>query len=67
MGIIKYLKFIIRDFIGLEDNYESLLSNQDKILEQLEKLEVNNQQTNYSDYLTLKNLLILLIFLGFIG
>ena len=64
MGIIKYLKFIIRDFIGLEDNYESLLSNQDKILEQLEKLEVNNQQTNYSDYLTLKNLL---IFLGFIG
>ena len=67
MGIIKYLKVIIRDFIGLEDNYESLLSNQDKILEQLEKLEVNNQQTNYSDYLTLKNLLILLIFLGFIG
>ena len=64
MGIIKYLQSIIRDFIGLEDNYESLLSNQDKILEQLEKLEVNNQQTNYSDYLTLKNLL---IFLGFIG
>ena len=70
MSIIKYLKFIIRDFIGLDNDYESLLANQNKILEQLqqlEKVELESQQTNYSNYLTLKNLMILLIFFGFLG
>lgn len=67
MEIVKYLKLIFSEFLEFDNDYKSLLSNQDKIFEQLEKLEINNQQTNYSDYLTLKNLLILLIFLSFIG
>ena len=61
---------MFREFLGLDNDYENLLSNQDKILEQLqqlEKSELENQQIHYSDYLSLKNLLILLIFLGFIG
>ena len=70
MNLIKYIKLSIREFIGLENDYESLISNQEKILQSLEKLEnieVENQQIYLSDYLTLKNLLILLIFLSFIG
>ena len=68
--MIKYIKFTIREFIGLESDYESLLSNQEKILQSLEKLEnleVENQQSNLSDYLTLKNLIYFLIFLSFLG
>ena len=64
--MIKYIKFTIREFIGLESDYESLLSNQEKILQSLEKLEnleVESQQSNLSDYLTLKNLIYFLIFL----
>ena len=70
MNIFKYIKLSIRKFIGLESDYESLLSNQEKILqllEKLENLEVENQQSNLSDYLTLKNLIYFLIFLSFIG
>ena len=70
MNIFKYIKLSIREFIGLESDYESLLSNQEKILQSLEKLEnleVENQQLNLSDYLTLKNLIYFLIFLSFIG
>ena len=70
MNIFKYIKLSIREFIGLESDYESLLSNQEKIiqsLEKLENLEVENQQLNLSDYLTLKNLIYFLIFLSFIG
>ena len=70
MNIFKYIKLSIREFIGLENDYESLLSNQKKILQSLEKLEnieVENQQSYLSDYLTLKNTLYFLIFLGFIG
>lgn len=70
MGIMKYLKIMFREFLGLDTDYENLLSNQDKILEQLqqlEKSELESQQTNYSDYLNLKNLMILLILLGFLG
>ena len=70
MNIFKYIKLSIREFIGLESDYESLLSNQEKILQSLEKLEnleVENQQSNLSDYLTLKNLIYFLIFLSFIG
>ena len=68
--MIKYIKLTIREFIGLENDYESLLLNQEKILqslENLENLEVENQQLNLSDYLTLKNLIYFLIFLSFIG
>lgn len=70
MNIFKYIKLSIREFIGLENDYESLIINQEKILQSLEKLEnieVENQQLNLSDYLTLKNTLYFLIFLGFIG
>ena len=70
MGIIKYLKFMFREFLGLDNDYENLLSNQDKILEQLqqlEKSELESQQTSYSDYLSLKNLILLLILLSFLG
>ena len=70
MNVFKYIKLSIREFIGLESDYESLLSNQEKIiqsLEKLENLEVENQQSNLSDYLTLKNLIYFLIFLSFIG
>lgn len=75
--MIKYLKFTIREFIGLENDYESLLSNQDQILEKLQQIEnlelanqsliISDQQTSYYDYLTLKNALWVLFFLGFIG
>ena len=67
MQVFKYIKFIIRDFIGLEGDYGIIVSDLDKIIEKLEKIEVESQQLNLSDYLTLKNLLILLIFLSFIG
>ena len=70
MNIFKYIKLSIREFIGLESDYESLLSNQEKILQSLEKLEnleVENQQSNLSDYLTLRNIIYFLIALSFIG
>ena len=70
MNIFKYIKLSIREFIGLENDYESLLSNQEKILQSLEKLEqieVESHQANVSDYITLKNILYFLIFLSFIG
>jgi hypothetical protein len=75
--MMKYIKFTIREFIGLENDYESLLSNQDQILDQLkqlEKLEIQNQELilegkkeSYYDYLTMKNALWILFVLGFIG
>ena len=48
MNVFKYIKLSIREFIGLESDYESLLSNQEKIIQSLEnqkiqKLKVNNQ------------------------
>ena len=58
MKVFKYIKFIIRDFIGLEDDYGIIVSDLDKIIEKLEKIEVESQQLNLSDYLTLKNLLL---------
>ena len=70
MNLIKYIKLSIREFIGLENDYESLISNQEKILQSLEKLEnieVENQQIYLSDYLTLKNILYFLILLSFLG
>ena len=67
MNMIKYIKLTIREFIGLESDYEALLSNQEKILQSLENLEVESQQLNLSDYLTLKNLIYFLIFLSFLG
>lgn len=75
--MLKYLKFAIREFLGIENDYESLLSSQDQILEklqQIENLELKNQELilegekkNYYDYLTVKNALWVLLFLGFIG
>lgn len=70
MNIFKYIKLTIREFIGLENDYEHISSNLDKIiqsLEKLEKIEIENQQISLSDYLTLKNLLYFLIILGFLG
>ena len=68
--MIKYIKYTIREFIGLKNDYESLLLNQEQILEKLqhlEKLEVMNQQSSYYDYLILKNLMWLFVILGFFG
>lgn len=70
MNILKYIKLSIREFIGLENDYESLLTNQEKIIQSLEKLEnieVETQQQNLYDYLTLKNLICFLILLSFVG
>lgn len=39
MNIFKYIKLLIREFIGLENDYESLIINQEKILQSLEKFE----------------------------
>ena len=72
--MLNYIKFTIRKFLELDDDYESLLSNQEKILDQLKNLEIQNQELilegkkeNYSDYLTLKNALWLLLILVFLG
>lgn len=75
--MLKYIKFTMREFLGLNNDYESLLSNQDQILEQLElikKVELENQtlileekRESYYDYLTIRNALWVLFFLGFIG
>ena len=73
MNIFDNIKYVIKNFIELDEDYKIILSNQDKIfekleqLEQLEKVKVESQQLNLSDYLTVKNLIYLLIFLGFIG
>lgn len=69
----KYLIFTFREFLGLNSDYESLLTNQTEILEKLEKLEstnnllIENQKESYLDYLTLKNFLILLLIFSIIG
>lgn len=75
--MLKYIKFTIREFLGLENDYESLLSNQDQILDQLkqlEKLEIQNQELileekkeHYYEYFNIKNALWVLFILGFIG
>jgi hypothetical protein len=38
------MKLLIRDFIGLENDYEVLLSKQEQILEKLEQLEIKNKK-----------------------
>ncbi|DAZ93510.1 TPA: hypothetical protein N0F65_000359 (mitochondrion) [Lagenidium giganteum] len=68
--MLKYIKFTIREFLGLENDYESLLSNQDQILDQLkqlEKLEIQNQELILEEYFNIKNALWVLFILGFIG
>ena len=70
MNLLKYLKFTIREFISLENDYQSIIENQEKILQSLEKLEnieVENQQLHVTNYLTLQNILYFLLFLGFLG
>jgi|688.fasta_scaffold446344_1 hypothetical protein len=75
-----YIKLLIRNFIGLDTDYESLLTNQEQILEKLEKLEQleqleiqnkklisDNENNNYYDYLTVKNALWVLFLLALIG
>ena len=62
-----FIKYTIKEIMGLTNDYESLLSNQDLILEKLEKLEIQNQTQSYYDYLTFKNLLYLLIILSLAG
>ena len=70
MSILKYIKLTIREFIGLENDYELLFSNKEKILQSLEKLEnleVESKQSNLYDYLTLRNVIYFLIFFSFVG
>ena len=72
MGIKKYIniKFRIKKFFGLNDNYESLLNDQKMLLKKLQKLknvEMQEYQSSYLDYLTLINLLYFIIFLSFLG
>ena len=55
MNIFKYIKLSIRKFIGLESDYESLLSNQEKILQSLEKLE-NLKVIGSNDIIEINNL-----------
>ena len=55
MNIFKYIKLSIRKFIGLESDYESLLSNQEKILKSLEKLE-NLKVIGSNDIIEINNL-----------
>ena len=55
MNIFKYIKLSIREFIGLESDYESLLSNQEKILQSLEKLE-NLKVIGSNDIIEINNL-----------
>ena len=64
MNIIKYIKLTIREFSDLENDYESLLSNQEKIIqssEKLENLKIEIQHQNLSDYLTLNKYFIYFI------
>jgi hypothetical protein len=67
----------MREFLELDNDFESLLSNQEELLSQLkniEKLEIQNQELilenkkeSYYDYLTMKNVLWMLFFLAFLG
>lgn len=34
--MLKYIKIMVKDFIGLKNDYESLLLNQENILEKLQ-------------------------------
>jgi hypothetical protein len=72
--IKKYMVFFLRDFLGFDEDFEHIISNQSQILEKishLEKMEIDNANINaessYYNYLTLKNLLYFLIFVGLIG
>ena len=79
--MIKFIKYTVREFLGLDNDYESLLTNQDKIMEQigqvgeqLKELEVENKEAlleqkndSYMQYLTLKNILWAVAFVGIIG
>lgn len=70
MWIIKSIQYAIRSFLELDNDYQTLLSNQKELLEelkQLKQLEIQTQQTSYLDYLTLKNALWVLFFIGLIG
>jgi hypothetical protein len=35
--MLKYIKFMVREFIGLESDYETLVTNQEKVLQNLEE------------------------------
>ena len=75
MSVTQYIKLTIREFIGVEADYESFTSGQEKILQSLEKLEkvekldveVEKQQTHLSDYITAKNIAAFCIFTGLVG
>lgn len=73
----KYLVFTIREFLGLSNDYEEIMSSQAEILNKLEnidKMSLQNQEmilqskeTSYYDYITFNNILWILFFLGLIG
>ena len=75
MSVTQYIKLTIREFIGVEADYESFTSGQEKILQLVEKfenvekldVEVEKQQTHLSDYITAKNIAAFCIFTGLVG
>ncbi len=75
--MLKYIKFTTREFLGLDNDIESLMSNQEQILEKLEKLESQHsdlmseqkmqKNQGFYDFLTIKNALWVLFFIAFFG
>ena len=73
MNILKYIKLkTIQEFIDVENGYENVITGQEKILQLLEKLEmqkadVEAPETHLSDYITAKNIAAFCIFTGLVG
>jgi hypothetical protein len=73
----KYIIYTIKEYLGLNNDYHLLLEHQEQILDHLQKLEdlqlenqsliVQTSSSSFYNYLTFKNLLWFLFFLGFIG
>ena len=39
MNVFKYIKLTVREFIGLESDYETLIGNQEIVQQSLEKVQ----------------------------
>lgn len=73
----KYLVFTIREFLGLSNDYEDIMSSQAEILNKLKDIDqvslqnqemiLESKETSYYDYITLKNILLVVLVVGLIG